>query len=134
VDAEPLLLDSNMPERINHELWRLHMEPIPDLPGNEPVFARLIFESLADRYASAIASLEHMLGRKLERIHILGGANRNKLLTELTEKRTGMHVETGQTESATIGSFAVQLASADSKGKPITPESVRKWAQQLCRS
>jgi rhamnulokinase len=134
VDAEPLLLDSNMPERINHELWRLRLEPIPDLPGNEPVFARLIFESLADRYASAIASLEHMLGRKLERIHILGGASRNKLLTELTEQRTGLPVETGQSESATIGSFAVQLAADDSSGKPITPESVRKWAQCLCKS
>jgi rhamnulokinase len=134
VDAEPLLLDSNMPERINHELWRLRMDPIPDLPGNEPVFGRLIFESLADRYASAIASLEHMLGRKLERIHILGGASRNKLLTELTEQRTGLPVETGQSESATIGNLAVQLAVGDSNGKPITPESVRKWAQKLCRS
>jgi rhamnulokinase len=132
VDAEPLLLDSNMPERINHELWRLRMDPIPDLPGNEPVFARLIFESLADRYASAIGSLEHMLARKLERIHVLGGASRNKLLTELTEQRTGLPVETGQSESATIGSFAVQLAAAGSNGSPITPESARKWAQHLC--
>jgi rhamnulokinase len=121
-----------MPERINHELWRLRMDPIPDLPGNEPVFARLIFESLADRYASAIGSLEHMLARKLERIHVLGGASRNKLLTELTEQRTGLPVETGQSESATIGSFAVQLAAAGSNGSPITPESARKWAQHLC--
>jgi rhamnulokinase len=128
------LLDSNMPERINHELWRLRMDPIPDLPGNEPIFARLIFDSLADRYASAITSLEHMLGRKLERIHILGGASRNKLLTELTEQRTGLPVETGQPESSTIGSFALQLAAGDSGGRSITPESVRNWAQQLCRS
>jgi rhamnulokinase len=134
VDAEPLLLDSNMPERINHELRRLRLEPIPDLPGNEPVFARLIFESLADRYASAIASLEHMLGRKLERIHILGGASRNKLLTQLTEQRTGLPVETGHPESATIGSFAIQLAVGDSIGKPITPEAVRNRATQLCRN
>jgi rhamnulokinase len=73
-----------------------------------------------------------MLGRKLERIHILGGASRNKLLTELTEQRTGLPVETGQQESATIGSFAVQLAASDSNGRPITPESVRKWALRLC--
>jgi len=134
VDAEPLLLDSNMPERINHELWRLRMEPIPDLAGNEPIFARVIFESLADRYASAIASLEQMLGRKLERIHILGGASRNKLLTKLTEHRTGLPVETGQPESSTIGNFAIQLAAGESKSQPITPQSVRKWAALLCRS
>jgi rhamnulokinase len=134
VDAEPLLLDSSMPERINNELTRLGLDPIPDVAGNEPIFARVIFESLADRYASAIASLEQMLGRKLERIHILGGASRNKLLTQLTEQRTGLPVETGQPESSTIGNFAIQLAAAESKSQPITPQSVRGWAALLCRS
>ncbi len=133
VDAEPLLLDSSMPERINNELIRLGLDPIPDVAGNEPIFARVIFESLADRYASAIASLERMLGRKLERIHILGGASRNKLLTQLTEQRTGLPVETGQPESSTIGNFAIQLATAESKSQPITPQSVRGWAALLCR-
>jgi rhamnulokinase len=133
VDAEPLLLDSDMPERINHELWRNRLDPIPDLPGNEPIFARVIFESLATRYASAVTSLERMLGRKLERIHILGGASRNKLLTELTAQRTGLPVETGQSESSTIGNFAVQLAATDSGGQPIGAESIRQWAARLCR-
>ena len=71
VDAEPLLLDSDMPERINHQLWRRRWATIPDVAGNEPVFARVIFESLAARYATALENLEEMLGRKLERIHIL---------------------------------------------------------------
>ena len=51
MDAEPLLLDSDMPERINHELggrWATHLD---EVAGNEPVFARVIFESLAARYA-----------------------------------------------------------------------------------
>jgi len=132
VDAEPLLLDSGMPERINHELWRLRLDPIPDVAGNEPVFARVIFESLAARYASALASLEKMLGRKLERIHILGGASRNKLLNELTAERTGLPVESGQPESSTIGNLAVQLAASQANGQPITPEAVRQWAARLC--
>ena len=72
VDAEPLLLDSDMPERINHQLWRRRWATIPDVAGNEPVFARVIFESLAARYASALQDLGKMLGRKMERIHILG--------------------------------------------------------------
>jgi rhamnulokinase len=134
VDAEPLLLDSGMPERINHELRRCRLEPISDVAGNEPVFARVIFESLATRYASAITSLERMLGRKVERIHILGGASRNKLLTQLTAQRTGLPIETGQTESSTIGNLAVQLAAGDANGQPITPEAVRRWAARLCLS
>ncbi len=132
VDAEPLMLDSGMPARINAELARVGYEPIRDESGNEPVFARTIFESLAARHASALASLERMLGRKLERIHMLGGANRNKLLVELTAQRTGLPVEVGQTESSTIGSFAVQLAAAETEG-PVTAGNVRQWAARLCR-
>ena len=132
VDAEPLLLDSGMPERINHELWRLKLETIPDVAGNEPAFARVIFESLAARYASALASLEKMLGRKLERIHILGGASRNKLLNQLTAQRTGLPVESGEPESSTIGNLAVQLAASEANGKPFSSEAVRQWAARLC--
>lgn len=134
VDAEPLLLDSDMPERINHQLWRRRWATIPDVAGNEPVFARVIFESLADRYAYALASLEKLLGRSLDRIHILGGASRNKLLTELTEKRTHRPVEIGHPESSTIGNLAVQLAASQAGGAPISPETVRQWAAVLCQT
>jgi rhamnulokinase len=134
VDAEPLLLDSDMPERINRELERHGSANIPDVAGNEPVFARVIFESLAARYASALESLEEMLGRKLERIHILGGASRNKLLTELTAQRTGLSVEIGEPESSTIGNLAVQLAASEADGRPIDPALVRKWAAVLCQT
>jgi rhamnulokinase len=134
VDAESLLLDSEMPERINHELRQRGWATIPDVAGNEPVFARVLFESLAARYATALEDLEDMLGRKLDRIHILGGASRNKLLTELTAQRTGLPVEIGEPESSTIGNFAVQFAASEAEGKPVRPESIRKWAARLCRA
>ncbi len=132
MDAEPLMLDKDMPERINSELKRRGFETIPDVAGNEPIFARTIFESLAIRYASALANLEKMLGRRLKGIHMMGGATRNKLLVGLTEKRTGLPVEIGQTEGTTIGSMAVQLAASDAQGQRITTEAVRGWARQLC--
>jgi rhamnulokinase len=133
MDAETLMLDTEMPQRINKELARLGFEPIPDVAGNEPMFARVIFESLSVRYAAALASLGNMLGRRLTAIHMLGGANRNKLLVRLTEERTGLPVEIGETESTTIGSLAVQLASSDAAGQPISPEAVRERARQLCQ-
>lgn len=132
MDAEPLMLDSGMPERINAELVRLGFEAIPDVPGNEPVFARTIFESLAIRYASALANLEKMSGRRLKGIHMIGGASRNKLLVKLTEQRTGLQVEIGETEGSTVGSLAVQLAASDTPGVRITTEAVREWAKRLC--
>jgi rhamnulokinase len=132
VDAEPLLLDTGMPARINQQLTLRGHKPIPDTPGNEPLFARVIFESLAARYASALAQLETLLGRKLECIHVIGGGSRNRLLLDLTAQRTGLPVKSGHPESSTIGNFAVQLAAAQSLEQPITPESVRKWATRLC--
>jgi rhamnulokinase len=133
MDAETLMLDTEMPQRINKELDRLGFGTIPDVAGNEPIFARVIFESLSVRYAAALASLEKMLGRRLTAIHMLGGANRNKLLVHLTEQRTGLPIEIGETESTTIGSFAVQLASSDAAGELIKPEVVRERARQLCK-
>ncbi|MEI9968959.1 MAG: FGGY-family carbohydrate kinase [Terracidiphilus sp.] len=133
MDADALMLDTDMPRRINNELTRLGFDAIPDEAGNEPQFARTIFESLALRYASATANLEKMLGRKLERIHMIGGATRNKLLVELTEQRTGLHVEIGETESSTVGNLAAQLAASEVAGDRVTPASVREWAALLCR-
>jgi sugar (pentulose or hexulose) kinase len=75
-----------------------------------------------------------MLGRKLERIAMIGGATRNKLLIALTERQTGLKVEIGETESSTIGSLAIQLAASETGGKKVTPEAIRKWARVLCRN
>lgn len=134
MDAEALMLDSEMPKRINAELARQGFDTIADVAGNEPVFARLIFESLAVRYAAALANLEKMLGRRLERIHMIGGATRNKLLVKLTEQRTGLPVEIGQGESATVGNLAVQLAASEANGARVTPEAIRRWAKLLCEN
>jgi rhamnulokinase len=132
MDAPTLMRDSGMPGRINSELTRLGFDEIPDVAGNEPLFARTIFESLALRYASALANLEKMLGRKLDRIHMIGGATRNKLLIELTEQQTGLKVEIGETESSTVGSLAIQLAASEAAGERVKPEAIRKWATRLC--
>jgi rhamnulokinase len=133
MDAPTLMLDTGMPGRINSELTRLGFDEIPDVAGNEPLFARTIFESLALRYASALANLEKMLNRKLERIHMIGGATRNKLLIELTEKQTGLKVEIGETESSTVGSLAIQLAASEAAGQRVTPAAIAKWAARLCK-
>lgn len=133
VDAEPLILDTDMPERINHQLWRRRWATIPDIAGNEPVFARVIFESLAESFAWVLNNLEKTLGHTLERVHILGGASRNRLLTELTHQQTHRPVEIGHPESSTIGSFAIQLAAAARNDTDVSADTVRHWASVLCR-
>ncbi|HEY3707193.1 MAG TPA: FGGY-family carbohydrate kinase [Terracidiphilus sp.] len=134
VDAAPLMLDGEMPERLNDELRKLGCATIENCVGNEPKFARLIFESLANRYKSAIASLESMLGTRIERIHILGGGSQNQLLTRLTAEHTGLPVETGNVESSTIGNFAVQMAVAEGEQGTLNVEALRRWARILSAS
>lgn len=63
---------------------------------------------------------------------MIGGATRNKLLIKLTEQRTGLPVEIGECESATVGNFAIQLAASDTGGAAITPEAIREQAKRLC--
>lgn len=131
VDAAPLMLQGDMPERLNDELRKLGCAAIEDCAGNEPRFARLVFESLASRYKSAIQSLEQMLGRPIRRVHILGGGSQNQLLTRLTAEHTRLPIETGNVESSTIGNFAVQLAVSDSADGTLSADSLRRWARTL---
>jgi rhamnulokinase len=125
------MLDGNMPERLNDELRKLGCATIENSAGNEPRFARLIFESLASRYKSAVQNLESMLGSPIRRIHILGGGSQNQLLTRLTAEHTGLPIETGNVESSTIGNFAVQLAVAESADSRLSQQALRRWARAL---
>jgi rhamnulokinase len=132
VDAAPLMLDGDMPALLNEQLRAGGHATIDEVAGNDPLFARIIFESLATRYASALRSLEHMLDESIRRIHILGGGSLNQLLTRLTAERTGLPVETGNVESSTVGNFAVQMASGEADGGRLSTEAVRRWARELC--
>jgi rhamnulokinase len=134
VDAPALLLAGEMPARINRELNALGSNEIPDEPGNEPLFARVVFASLASRYAIVLRNLEQLTGRTFQRITILGGGSRNALLSRLTEESTGLPVFAGEAEGSTLGNFAVQLAASDPTSQPGQPPStqmVRTWATRL---
>jgi rhamnulokinase len=131
VDTPSLLLDDNMPARLNEQLRASGYASIDDCAGHEPIFARMIFESLASRYASVLRNLEDILGQRLARLHILGGGSLNQLLTRLTARYTCLPIETGNVESSTVGNFAVQLAAAESPCQPLSVNAVRRWANRL---
>ncbi len=129
VDAPQLLLGGRMPERLNNELAKAGLAQIPDVEGNEPVFARMIFASLASRYATVLRNLETHTGRSFQKITILGGGSRNSLLSRLTQESTGLPVSAGEAEGSTLGNFAVQMAALEQN--PISPALVRSWAERL---
>ena len=89
---------------------------------------RLIFQSLAARYASVLRSMSQMTGKQFKTIYIVGGGSQNTLLNSLTEKATGIPVVRGAVESSTIGNFSLQLAALEGN---TTAENITQWATRL---
>ena len=134
VDDPDLLLPGNMPARINAQLKRIGQTSIPEGPRTATRTANLIFHSLAARYAAVLQSLTGITGKTLKRLYIVGGGSKNALLNRLTAKATGLEVLTGSTESATVGNFAVQLASLTgnyNNAIGVTADAVAEWASVL---
>lgn len=131
VDDPDLLLAGRMPERINAQRARKGLEPLDDSPENAPVFASLIFHSLAARYAKVLDRVALHSGKKLKRLFVVGGASQNDFLNRLTAEATGLELFRGSPESSTVGNFAVQMAVLEGSRDSVTgahAEQVSRWA------
>jgi rhamnulokinase len=80
-----------------------------DVPS---MIAKIIFDSLAFRYASVLRSIETLTGRQLEGVQILGGGSRNAYLNQMTASASGMKVKAGLPEATAVGNILVQAISA----------------------
>lgn len=78
------------------------------VPGTPGEFARVIFESLAARYARVAQMMEELTGRKFRRLHIVGGGSQNNLLNQLAADATGMTVLAGPVEATAAGNILSQ--------------------------
>jgi len=117
VEHASLAQPGGMPDKI-HALWDgIALEPAR--------MARLIFESLAMRYAEVVRGIEVMTGKKVRRIYVVGGGSQNFLLNELTAKATGVEVLRGAVESSTVGNFAMQMGVLEGD---VSAGSVARWA------
>jgi rhamnulokinase len=131
VDDPDLLLAGRMPQRINAQRARKGLEPLDEAPAAAPIFASLIFHSLAARYAKVLDRVAHHSGKKLKRLFVVGGASQNAFLNRLTEEATGLEVFRGSPESSTVGNFAVQMAVLEGSRDMVTgayAEQVSRWA------
>ena len=134
VDDPDLLLAGRMPQRINAQRVRKGFEALDEGAENAPVFASLIFHSLAARYAKVLDRIALHSGKKLKRLFVVGGASQNDFLNRLTAEATGLEVFRGAAESSTVGNFAVQLAVLEGSRDAVTgayAEQVSRWAGLL---
>jgi rhamnulokinase len=131
VDDPELLLAGRMPQRINAQRIRKGFEALDESAENAPVFASLIFHSLAARYAKVLERIGFHSGKQLKRLFVVGGASQNDFLNRLTQEATGLEVFRGAAESSTVGNFAVQLAVLEGSRDAATgayAEQVSRWA------
>lgn len=80
-----------------------------DLAAGPGAYVRAILESLAFKYRRVLEDLERLAGRRIERIRIIGGGSRNKMLNQFTADATGRLVLAGPVEATALGNIAVQM-------------------------
>jgi rhamnulokinase len=82
------------------------------VPASEGAVIRCALESLALRYRAVLRSLEELLGRRIDTIHIVGGGSRNELLCQMTATACQCEVVTGPVEATALGNVIVQAVAA----------------------
>ncbi len=131
VDDQELMLAGRMVKRINTQRISRGLPALDESPHAAPVFASLIFHSLAARYAEVLQRIALHSGKRLKRLIVVGGGSRNEFLNRLTQEATGLDVLRGSAESSTVGNFAVQMAVLEGSRDAVTgvyAEQVSRWA------
>jgi rhamnulokinase len=74
--------------------------------------SRMIFDSLAFRYASVLRKIESLTGLRLKGIQVLGGGGKNRYLNQATANASGLEVVAGPEESTVVGNVLVQAITS----------------------
>lgn len=134
LDDPAFIPPGNMPARINEQRRRQGSMLLSEEPDAAPLYANLIFRSLAQRYATVLADIARLTGQRAERICVVGGASRNEYLNNLTAAATGIPVERCAVESSTLGNFAVQLARLAQSTDGVTADAIAEHARMLAEA
>ncbi len=77
-------------------------------PATPGAFVRCALESLALSYRRTLEEVAEISGRKLTRLHIVGGGTKNALLNQFAADATGRTVVCGPVEATAIGNVLMQ--------------------------
>ena len=96
---------NNMPDKVA-AFCKKTGQKVPQTKGE---IIRCIAQSLALKYRYTVESLEEIQGKKINRIHMVGGGIKDKLICSFTANATKREVVTGPVEATAIGNNLVQL-------------------------
>ena len=82
------------------------------VPRNHSELIRCIFESLALKYKNVLDKFRSLAPFPIERLHIIGGGAKNRLLNQFTANATGVTVVAGPSEGTAIGNIMLQARAA----------------------
>jgi rhamnulokinase len=97
------------------------------IPATHAHYVRSILESLALKYRFTLDQLERSTGRRIKRIHIIGGGAQNRLLCQYAANATGATVIAGPVEATAIGNLMIQALAAGCVG---SLEEIRRIVRQ----
>jgi rhamnulokinase len=106
-----LVAPADMPAAIR-ALARASGEPEPETTA---ATVRAALESVAAAVRRSLAELDGLLGRRVGRVHVVGGGVKNSLLCQMIADATGRPVVAGPVEATAIGNLLVQLLAGDGK-------------------
>ncbi|MFM8290879.1 MAG: rhamnulokinase family protein [Planctomycetia bacterium] len=106
-DDPALVAPADMPEAIR-SLARAAGERVPESTG---AVVRAALESVAAAIRRRILELDRLVGRRISRVHVVGGGVKNRLLCQMIADATGRPVAAGPVEATAIGNLLVQLVA-----------------------
>ena len=107
-DAAECAAPSDMPQAIR--TWcAAHGVPSP---ADDAALMRLIFDSLAAKYAEVLGKLRRLAPFEIECLHVIGGGAQNDLLNRMTADAVGIPVVAGPAEATALGNIMVQARAA----------------------
>jgi rhamnulokinase len=98
------LSPDDMPKKIT-EFCRATGQPVP---ADHGAVMRCIYESLALSYRILLQRLEQLIGKKLERLHIVGGGSQAMMLNQFAANAVKIPVLVGPTECTALGNILIQ--------------------------
>jgi len=103
-DDELFLRPGDMPARIRQYCADTG-QAVPETKGE---IVRVALEGLALKYKWTFEKLQELLGKKLGRIHVVGGGGQNQLLAQFTANACGVPVLVGPYEATALGNVLLQ--------------------------
>jgi rhamnulokinase len=137
-DDPRFLSPDNMPKKIA-EFCAETGQPVP---ADHGAYMRCIYESLALFYRVVLRRIERFTGKKIERLHIVGGGSKDMTLNQCAANAMKIPVLAGPTECTALGNILVQsialghvashaaareIVRNSFEVKNVTPQSSPEW-------